>query len=80
MSNYNAGGYNTGGGGGYGGGGYTGNAGGYGGQSNSFVPGYERKPAASLVGGVSGQQLYQQKGYGAGRGGAGYPPPGGPNF
>ncbi|KZV77448.1 hypothetical protein PENSPDRAFT_620915 [Peniophora sp. CONT] len=28
---------------------------------------------ASLVGGVSGQQLYQQKGYGPGRG---YPPPG----
>ncbi|KAI0271672.1 chitin synthase export chaperone [Gloeopeniophorella convolvens] len=30
--------------------------------------------AGSLVGGVSGQQLYQQKGYGGGGGGRGYPP------
>jgi len=42
-------------------------------------PGFGNNKTASLVGGVSGTQLYNQRGYGAGGrgGGGGYPPAGG---
>jgi len=41
-------------------------------------PGFGNNKTASLVGGVSGTQLYNQRGYGAGgRGAGGYPPAGG---